>query len=204
MEEIWKPIKGFEEKYYISNKGNVLAKNYGRSGKSKLLKTTLSTTGYLKVELYTGSKRKSYRLHRLIAEAFIPNPQNKQFIDHINTIKTDNRIENLRWVTRSENMNNILTRKKCSESAKKRKISQETRQKLSYATKHRKNAEEILRKLHEASAKAHRKKVICIETGIIYESAREASKCTGASYKSISRVCLGQRKSTKGFRWKFA
>ena len=119
MEEIWKPIKGFEDKYYISNKGNVLAKNYERSGKSKLLKPTLSTTGYLKVELWTGTKRKIYKLHRLIAEAFIPNPQNKQFIGHINTIKTDNRIENLRWVTRSENMNNILTRKKFQKVQKK-------------------------------------------------------------------------------------
>ena len=61
MEEIWKPIKGFEDKYYISNKGNVLAKNYERSGKSKLLKPTLSTTGYLKVELWTGTKRKIYK-----------------------------------------------------------------------------------------------------------------------------------------------
>lgn len=204
MEEIWKPIKGYEGKYYISNKGNVLAKNYERSGKSKLLKPTLTTTGYLKVELWVGSKRKIYRLHRLIAEAFIPNPQNKQFIDHINTIKTDNRIENLRWVTRSENMNNILTKKKISESSKNRKVSIETRQKLSYATKHRKNAEEIFIKMQKASVEACKKKVICIETGIIYESAREASKCTGASYKSISNVCLGKRKRTKGFHWKFA
>lgn len=204
MEEIWKPIKGYEGKYYISNKGNVLAENYERSGKSKLLKPTLTTTGYLKVELWVGSKRKTYRLHRLIAEAFIPNPQNKQFIDHINTIKTDNRIENLRWVTRSENMNNPLTKKKISESSKGRKVSIETRQKLSYATKHRKNAEAIFIKMQKASVEACKKKVICIETGIIYESAREASKCTGASYKSISRVCLGQRKSTKDFHWKFA
>lgn len=204
MEEIWKPIKGFEEKYYISNKGNVLAKNYGRSGKSKLLKPTLSTTGYLKVELWTGTKRKIYKLHRLIAEAFIPNPENKPCIDHINTIRTDNRIENLRWVTHKENMRNILTIKKCSENAKKREFSEETRKKLSYTTKHRKNAEAILIKMKKASVEAHKKKVICIETGIIYESARDASKCTGASYKSISRVCLGQRKSTKGFRWKFA
>ena len=58
--------------------------------------------------------------------------------------------------------------------------------------------------MRKASIEARKKKVICIETGIIYESAREASKCTGVSYKSISTVCLGKRKSTKGFHWKFA
>jgi len=55
-------------------------------------------------------------LHRIIAELFIPNPENKPHVDHINTIKTDNRVENLRWVTQKENCNNKLTLKHMSEA----------------------------------------------------------------------------------------
>lgn len=64
------------------------------------------TDGYIRITLFSNNKGKKFRLHQLLAQAFLPNPENKQFIDHINHIRDDNRLENLRWVTRSENQRN--------------------------------------------------------------------------------------------------
>lgn len=72
-------------------------------------KKHLSSTGYYNYCIYINNEAKYYNVHRLVAEAFIPNPDNKPCIDHINTIRTDNRIQNLRWVTQSENMRNPIT-----------------------------------------------------------------------------------------------
>lgn len=117
FKEIWKPVKGYEGLYEVSNKGNVRSvdryvrndKQY-RLLKGKPMKTFPNLYGYLKTNLYKNGQRKLHSVHRLVAEAFIPNPSNLPCIDHINTIKTDNRVENLRWCTNKENSNNPLTR----------------------------------------------------------------------------------------------
>jgi len=101
----WKTIIDFPN-YEINNLGDV--KNTLRG---KILKTTVSTDGYSHVGLYTNGKRKHYNIHRLIAIHFIPNPENKPCIDHINRIKTDNRLQNLRWVTYAENNQNVSIHK---------------------------------------------------------------------------------------------
>ena len=74
-----------------------------RKNKTKELKP-FKQHGYMKVGLYKNGKSKRFRFHRLLALHFIPNPENKPYIDHINGIKHDNRLENLRWVTHQENM----------------------------------------------------------------------------------------------------
>ena len=116
MIEIWKPIEGYDN-YMVSNLGRVKSLNYNRTGKEKLLKPS-TQNGYLSIGLSKNGKLKKLRVNRVVAEAFIPNPDNKSFIDHINTDRTDNRVDNLRWVTNNENMNNHLTLIKCSESKK--------------------------------------------------------------------------------------
>jgi len=99
MEE-YKPIVEFET-YDVSNLGNVKNKKT-----SVMLKTRLKPNGYCIVDINKNNRRYTKHLHRLIAEAFIPNPENKPFIDHIDNNKLNNNINNLRWVTNQENQQN--------------------------------------------------------------------------------------------------
>lgn len=100
--------------YQVSNLGRV--KSLHR-GKEKILKPRLTNRGYLRVLLCRNGKRKLFRIHRLVGLAFLNDTYFEGAeIDHINTIKTDNRVENLRWCTSIENINNELTREHHKES----------------------------------------------------------------------------------------
>lgn len=125
-DEIWRDIKDYEGLYQVSNKGRVksldrYANNNGtlQFRPERILKQNIQKAGRSKrctVVLCKNSNTKAIRVHRLVAEAFIPNPENKPQIDHIDTNMENNNVENLRWVTPKENMNNPLTRKRQSES----------------------------------------------------------------------------------------
>lgn len=112
--EYWKDVKGFEGWYQVSTFGRVkrLKRRFVIRGKEfiksqeKILTPSVSDKGYGSVVVTNGVDRKRYTVHRLVAEHFIPNDENKPQIDHINKNKMDNRIENLRWVTNSENQMN--------------------------------------------------------------------------------------------------
>lgn len=101
--EIWKDVIGYENKYLVSNLGRL--KSLPKNGRKHeiIIKPLLQKNGYYAVDLCKDSKVKKYTLHRLIALAFIENKENKPQVNHINGIKTDNRVENLEWNTRSEN-----------------------------------------------------------------------------------------------------
>lgn len=109
MKEIWKTIEDYPN-YMISNMGNVKAIKWHRGNKEKEIKLYTTYKGYLRVRLSKNGKAKQFQIHRLVAQAFIPNPENKPYIDHINTDRTDNRVENLRWVTNKENCNNPISK----------------------------------------------------------------------------------------------
>jgi len=100
MQEIWKDIKGYEGKYQISNLGNV--KSFFK-GKERSLKPFL-TNGYFSIGLWDGQKRQTVLIHRLVAFAFIPNPNGYKEINHKDENKQNNNVDNLEWCTREYNM----------------------------------------------------------------------------------------------------
>lgn len=112
--EEWENIDGYNGIYQISNTGRV--KSATRNGTKGGFIEGFISSGYKRVVLTMNGVRKTILVHRLVAQAFIPNPENKPEIDHINTVRDDNRVENLRWVTEKENSNNYLTLMKFKES----------------------------------------------------------------------------------------
>lgn len=107
MEEVWKDIKGFEGFYQVSNFGRV--KSLGgwcgsAKRQEKIRATSLTKDGYVKVRLMRSGKDKTMRVHRLVAEAFIPNSEGKDTVNHIDGDKQNNKVSNLEWVDRSEQM----------------------------------------------------------------------------------------------------
>lgn len=107
--EIWKDVKDYKWLYEVSNLGKVKSMNYNHTWKEQVLKSWMSIHWYEIVSLCTKGKSKTCTVHRLVWIEFIPNPENKPQINHINWRKTDNRVENLEWVTRSENVKHAYT-----------------------------------------------------------------------------------------------
>ena len=160
--EVWKQISN--SRYEVSSYGRIRNSNTGR-----IMKPTLDGD-YLRISLLMDNNtgRKTHRVHRLVAEAFIPNPENKREVDHIDTDKTNNRVDNLRWVTPKENMNNSVTRERHLDSIYNR-----------------------LDDLHENC----KVKVLCVTTGKVFDSIKEAAEYYKCEKGHISKVCKGKRKT---------
>ena len=103
-EEIFKDIEGYEGLYEVSNRGNMKSLNYRRTGKERILKPQKNRCGYLQVQLWKDGKAKNYLVHRLVAEAFIPNTDNLPQVNHIDENKQNNCMDNLEWCSRSYNL----------------------------------------------------------------------------------------------------
>ena len=118
--EIWRDIKGYEGKYQISDLGRIKSLNYrGNTNQEHILKLKEARNGYNQVQLYKNGKGVFYLIHRLVAEAFIPNPKNLPEINHKDENKLNNNVENLEWCTRKYNNNYGSHNKIVGESHKK-------------------------------------------------------------------------------------
>jgi len=112
--EMWKPVDGYETEYSISTYGRVKAleritrngKNSIMTNKEKIMRYSIQNTGYYTIILTINGNKKNILIHRLMCINFIPNPDNKKCVDHIDGNKLNNKLENLRWATPSENLMN--------------------------------------------------------------------------------------------------
>lgn len=174
--EVWLPITDYPN-YMISNLGNVKSLSNNKTRKEKILKNVKNRGGYLQVFLSKNGKVKRYYIHRLVAEHFLPNLDYKPEIDHINTNKSDNRVENLRWCSHKENINNLLTKDKMS----KNKLGIE-----------HPNSKPILQ--FTLDKKLVRK----------WNCATDVERELGIYQTNISKCCKGKYKSAGGFKWQYA
>lgn len=109
--EIWSDIPGFEKKYQISTKGNVMSLNYNNTGMPHLLKLKINQkTGQCEVKLSKNNITKNYMVARLVAEVFIPNPLFKDEVMHLSQDKSDNSVDNLEWAYKSETRHNMYNK----------------------------------------------------------------------------------------------
>ena len=174
--QIWKDIEGYKGHYQISNYGNVRSLK-----KDAFLMKGAYLKGYKIISLWKNGIGKMFRVHRLVAAAFIPNPENKPCIDHIDGDRANNHADNLRWVTYLENNNNPITKKRLSEN----------------------NAKNMQGK--EGALHPNSKPIKMIKNGIclkIYQSIHLAKK-DGFNDTLIIRCCKGRMKKHKGYNWEY-
>ena len=206
MEEVWKDVVGYEGLYQVSTIGRIKStiNGYERISVGVLDKST----GYKRFSLHKEGKTKKVYIHRLVAESFIPNFYNKPEVDHINTVRIDNRVENLRWVTRKENMNNHLSLEhlRISFTGENsphygRKRSEETKMKISEALKSSPLNHGRIGKLCKNSRPVYQ---YDLQGNFIAEYAgqAEAARMTGIHQGDISKACNGKLNIAGGYLWR--
>ena len=114
--EYWKPVVGYEGHYQVSNFGRVKSIKFG---KERILKPKKNKFGYLCINLYKNNIKKEYKVHRLVAEAFIDNPDNLPQVNHRDENKLNNNADNLEWCTHEYNINYGTRTERCSKKLSK-------------------------------------------------------------------------------------
>lgn len=184
--EEWRDIEGYEGLYQVSDWGRVRSLNYHRQGVVKEMKPQLRCD-YLRVRLKKDGIGSNKNIHKLVAEAFIPNPNNKPIVDHIDGNSKNNVAWNLRWCTQLENNRFELHRKRISNGSKGKKHKNETKEKIRSA---------LYKKVDQIST----------TDGEVIESfngAKIASELTRTNYQTLSNSCNGRCKTANGYIWKY-
>ena len=189
--EKWKDVVGYEGIYQVSNLGNIKSldrvvelksKNQFtgfttlRLTKGKNISKVVNTKGYYQIALYKNGVMKNKLLHRLIAEAFIPNPENKPTVNHIDGNKLNDNLENLEWATSKEQTQHAI-------------------KKLNFKSVISKQCRDRQKELHQRKVRR--------SDGVIFNSIKEASMGNDLVRRHISEVCKGKRKSTGGYSWEY-
>ena len=176
--EIWKTINNYEGLYQVSNTGKVKSLNYNHTGREKILKNHKDKDGYLIVVLCKEGKQKTFKVHRLVAQAFIPNPNNLPQVNHKDENKQNNCVENIEWCDAKYNINYGTARERMAEKQKGN-------------TRGSKPVIQIDKHTNE----------------VINEwiSASEAQRQLGIQSSSISQCCTNYpgHKSAGGYKWKY-
>ena len=181
--ENWKDIQGYEGFYQVSDCGNVksLARDvYNPRGnvyhlEEKILVPLLNSKGYQFVHLYKNGTSKAILIHRLVALAFIPNPENKPMINHKDENPLNNCVNNLEWCTAQYNAN--------------------------YGTRNERIIQN--RRSYKLGDNPKAKAVFCVELNKTFDCAKRAEKELGIWGTSIIKVCKGKAKTTGGFHWRY-
>ena len=182
--ENWKDIKDYEGFYQVSDCGRIksLARDiYCQNGtfhyhaEERILVPCLNKYGYANVNLCKNGKRKNITVHRLVAESFLQNPENKSQINHKNEVKTDNVVENLEWCDAKYNANYGTRNERIIQNRRSFKFGDNPQAKL----------------------------VFCVELNKTFDCAKRAQEELGISVSSISQACNGKTKTAGGFHWKY-
>ena len=205
MKEIWCDIKGYKGLYQVSSKGRVrsLSREVSRCDKKrgfyfgKVMKQAVAC-GYAGIVLCKAGHSKRYLVHRLVAHAFIPNPENKPQVNHKNGNKLDNNVDNLEWVTRSENMKHsfLILGRKASMFGKKREDN----------PLFGRNRNCYWLKGKTGRFCANSKIIQQIKDNIVvaeFYGTLEAQRETGINASNITSVCKGSRMTAGKYIWKY-
>ena len=177
MTENWKEIAGYEGIYEVSDQGRIKSLGNNKSRKEKILKPQKECSGYLQIGLYKDGHVKMLKVHRLVAEAFIPNPQGLETVNHKDEDKTNNTVSNLEWMSRKDNIN--------------------------YGTRNKRAAEANINNFGVSKAV----QMIDKQTGELlatFPSIRGAERVTGISRYGICLCCRAKQKSAGGFLWQYS
>lgn len=206
-DEIWKPVS-INNRYEVSSYGRI------RRVGHNIIKGSYNTNGYLIVKIMIDGKFRPFKIHRLVAFEFIPNVDNKPFIDHINGIRDDNRVENLRWCTLKENQNFPLAKKHLSESAKAAFKRPEVMAKFKDSMKHvyndvsirKRNSEHIKMLIRTGKLKLNKKRVVrisCNDGSIKEYSSLSAVMKDGYDPSFVCKVCKCKKRLAYGYKWEY-
>ena len=169
--EIWRDIEGYEGLYQVSNCGRVRSLKFG---KERILNPVKIGSGYLQVGLYKNEKQKKFKVHRLVAKAFIPNPNNLPEINHRDEDKTNNKVVNLEWCSSKYNINYGTRNQRVVEKNTNGKCSKPVLQ----FTKSREFVKE-------------------------WKSTHDVERNLGYCHGKISACCIGKQKTSYRFIWKY-
>lgn len=175
INEIWKPIKGYEELYEVSNYGRIRSfdrwcshRRGKQLKKGKILKLFKDTSGYLCVKLCKNTNQRQFKVHRLVAQAFIPNPNNLPQINHKDECKTNNIVSNLEWCDRKYNVN--------------------------YGTRTKRVAEKLSKTVLQYDL-----------NGNLIKEWKSVAECgmNGYNQSHVASCCRGERKTHRGCIWRY-